>query len=294
MIEVRASSFGGCIKAQVAACLGYEPMAPPDRMQEVFDRGHTHEEENAAALRAMGYTIGAEQQEVYLDGPVGLGKVIGHIDGHIYMDGRSYLWESKSPNAWAKFEKAHKTGTYDDPLTQRYAWQISVYMLALELEAYVTCWDEENGVRGFVIETPPYPLTAVEGRLAEIAGWVSSGQLPQLCTVNDYPCPFVYLHEDDVEVVDDPILDQLVAEYDYWAAREKDAGQQKKDYQTAIRDHITRDETVTSGGSKVTRYERKAAARYDMDRMRADNVPVDDYLIEGKPSVQVRITRQEQ
>jgi hypothetical protein len=300
-ITVRASSFGGCIKSQVAACLGYAPMAPPDRMQEIFDRGHTHEDENAVALRADGWDITREQEEVRVD-KLPVGSVVGHIDGvasHPSVPkSQPYLWESKSPNAWAKFEKAHKTGDYSDPLAGRYAWQISVYMHALGLEAYVTCWDEENGVRGFVIEQPPYTMQDITDRLISINEWVKIGQLPQLCTVKDYPCPFVYLHEDDVEVVDDPALDQLVAEYDYWAGQEKTAAEQKKQKQQLIRDHIVQDETVTSGGSKVTRYERKAAARYDMEGVRRTlmercSIDLDAFLMDGKPSTQVRITRQD-
>lgn len=294
-ITVRASSFGGCIKAQVAGCLRYEPMLPPDRMQAVFDAGHEHEDANAAALRADGYAIDREQEEVQMD-RLPVGSVVGHIDGVItHWDFGERLWESKSPNAWAKFEKAYKTGDWSDPLAHRYAWQISVYMHALGLEAYVTCVQDDGTILGFVIETPPFTHQDIVDRLISINEWVKIGTLPQLCTSRDYPCPFVYLHEDDLEVVRDVMLDGMVSDYLYWAEQEKIAAQKKREAQLLIRDHVDGAETVTEGGSKVTVYEQASAARYDMERLRADLAQVDAdldmYLIPGKSSTRIKITR---
>lgn len=290
MIQVRASSFGGCIKAQVAACLDYTPMDTPAAMQAVFDRGNEHEDANLAALVRAGYMISAEQQEVRID-KLPVGSVVGHIDGLIRDEHDRYrLWESKSPNAWAKFHDTYKKDDWSDPLAHRYAWQISVYMHALEMEACVTCLQDDGTIGMFVIEKPPFTVQDIVDRLISINEWVKIGQLPQLCSSRDYPCPFVYLHEDDVDVVDDPVLDQLASEYDYWAGIEKNAAAEKKKKQALIRDHVTADETVTSGGAKVTVFSRKPAAKYDWDRMRADGIDPDDYLIPGVPSEQVRIT----
>lgn len=289
-VTVRASSFGGCIKAQVAACLGYQPMNTPPAMQAIFDRGNEHEDANAVALLHAGLTLRDTQLEVRLD-ELPLGSIVGHVDGIITgEDGTDRVWESKSPAAFDKFRDAYLRDDWTDPLAHRYAWQISVYMHALEMEAYVTCLRDDGTVDGFVIERPPYKYQQIVDRLISINEWVKLGQLPQLCTVKDYPCPFVYLHEDAAEMVDDPELDQLVMEYDYWADQEKRATAEKKRLQALVKDHVADAETVTTGGAKVTVFARKAAARYNWDRMRADGIDPDEYLIPGVPSQQVRIT----
>lgn len=290
---LRASALGSCTKAQAALLLGFTALDAPEKIQQAYERGNTHETDCAQALRDTGHVIYDEQDEVVLT--FGDWTITGHLDGIIEPDieqwAQSRVWEAKAPNAWAKFEKAYKTGDWTDPLTHRYAWQISVYMLATELEAYVTCWGEDHGVRGFVIEVPPFGLEQVEARVQEIASIVESGMLPQLCSQRDYPCPVVYLHEDADEAVDDPGLDLLVEKYGMFARREKEAAEQKKVVQAEIRAHVTSDDTLTTRGSKVTVYQQAAATRYDYDAMRRDGIDLDAYAIVGKTSERVKITR---
>jgi hypothetical protein len=88
-------------------------MDPPEWLQKVYDGGNVHEEMNAAALRENGYRIEEEQAEVRLE--VAGCVVIGHLDGRLTRHPRDIfandelVWESKSPAAWEKFQKAYAT-----------------------------------------------------------------------------------------------------------------------------------------------------------------------------------------
>ena len=292
MHTLRASAFGSCVKAQAALLLGYEAMLPSEKMQAIYDRGHDHEDANLAAMQAAGWSVFAEQEEVSLVFADYI--VTGHLDGKTrwHPTETPFVWESKSPGAWTKFEKAYKTADWSDPLAHRYAWQISVYMLALNMEAMVTCLDDTGTVQSFVIETPPFIRADIEQRLGEIAAIVDSGVLPQECSSNDYPCPVAYLHETP-ELDADPILDKMVADYWFaakmlkeWKAKQ-DAAKKKIQTYVGVRD---RTETETS---LVTVYEQAGPATWDTDRMILDGIIPDLYRTPGASSTRIKITKKE-
>jgi hypothetical protein len=290
MNTLRASALGSCVKAQAAGILGYEPMDTPEKMQVVFDRGHDHEEANAAALVAEGeFRILSEQAEVVLDISDDW-QIVGHLDGILWRGTITpdYVWESKSPNSWAKFRDAILTGDYSDLLAHRYAWQISVYMHATGLEAYVTCWTEEDGVRGFGIERPPFSIQEIRGRVEQIAGIVNSGQLPVACTSADYPCPFAYLHESP-PVDDDPAISKLVADYQFQDRMVKEWKGKMDATKARITDLLGDRETVTVDVGKVTRYTMTPADKIDRDAMKADGVYA-KYATPGVATTAVKIT----
>jgi hypothetical protein len=289
MNTLRASALGSCLKAQAAGILGYEPMDVPEKMQVVFDRGHDHEAANAAAIRADGWYIASEQAEVQLFVGIEDWCISGHLDGQIRQgEFPLRVWESKSPASWAKFRDAVLTGDYSDLLAHRYAWQISVYMHATGLEAYVTCWTEEGGVRGFGIERPPFSIQEIRGRVEQIAAVVSSGQLPVACTSQDYPCPFAYLHESP-PVDDDPAISKLVADYQFQDRMVKEWKGKMDATKARITDLLGDRESVTVDVGKVTRYTMTPADKIDRDAMKADGVYA-KYATPGTPTTAVKIT----
>jgi hypothetical protein len=302
---LRASALGSCLKAQAAGILGYEPMDVPEKMQVVFDRGHDHEAANDDALIAQFAIIDARQDEVIL--PISDDwDISGHLDGIIQLSAGATrrVWESKSPASWAKFRDAILTGDYSDLLAHRYAWQISVYMHATGLEAYVTClpgWgktiDEmaatgavygEDAVAGFGIEVPPFSIQEIRGRVEQIAGIVTSGQLPVACTSQDYPCPFAYLHESP-PVDDDPAISKLVADYQFQDRMVKEWKGKMDATKARITDLLGDRETVTGDVGKVTRYTMTPADKIDRDAMKADGVYA-KYATPGVATTAVKIT----
>jgi hypothetical protein len=285
---LRASALGSCVKAQAAGILGYESMDVPEKMQVVFDRGHDHEAANDDALIAQMAIITDRQTELLLD-VSDEWLISGHLDGIIQLNAGSprRVWESKSPASWAKFRDAILTGDYTDLLAHRYAWQISVYMHATGLEAYVTCLDGDE-VRGFGIERPPFSIQEIRGRVEQIAGIVTSGQLPVACSSNDYPCPFAYLHESP-PVDDDPAISKLVADYQFQDRMVKEWKGKMDATKARITDLLGDRETVTVDVGKVTRYTMTPADKIDRDRMKADGI-YSLYAQPGTPTTAVKIT----
>ena len=288
MITLRASALGSCIKAQVALLMGYTPLDPPDKIQAAYDRGNEHEDANAVTLVASGWEIISEQREVVLSITPEI-QVVGHVDGLTREVGTPdfRVWESKAPNAWAKFEKAYKTGDWSDPLCHRYAWQISCYMIGTGLEAIVTCFDGDT-IKSFVIEVPPYTLNQIQFRAGTIAGLANDAELPRRCTQNDYPCPVAYLHETE-DPVEDETLDALVADYDHQSMMIKEWEAKKKRTTKKIEEYAA-GQDITTVSSKVSFYEQSAADRIDRDAMKADGV-YERYATPGTTSPRMKITK---
>jgi hypothetical protein len=288
-VILRASELGRCVKASAAILQGFTPLPTPEKVQGWYDAGNEHETANEAALLEEGWRITGQQMEVIIS--CDDARVEGHLDGIIHggistTPLGTRIWESKSPGAWAKFEKAYKTGDWSDPLAHRYAWQASVYMLAKDMELMVTCLDSET-IRSFIIETPPFTLQQVEQRVREILTF-AGGDLPALCSQTDWPCPVAYLHIDpdydldpelDLAAKDSLFARQMIKE---WKTKQ-DRADKKVQELRAGRDRV-RTEQVT-----VSWYEQSGAGRYDKDAMIADGV-LDRYFTPGKSSTRMKIT----
>jgi hypothetical protein len=288
MGEYRASELGACLKAQAARRLGYTPLPPPEKFEAIFERGNLHETMCVDAMHQFGYSVFSQQQEIVI--PVGAVQIVGHIDGMVeeygVLDDR--VLEIKAPGAWQKFHDAQKTGDWSDPLAERYAWQISVYMHALQTEALIACLDGET-IRTFVIEVAPYTLDDIYRRVVQIEDIVRSGTLPAECSVRNYPCPFVYLHEDpDVETDDE--LDQLAAAYQAAADAEKTAKAQKDQFRDALMRHMADRGTVDTERFRVKVYQQAGPSRFSEEKMIADGINPDDYRVAGQLSPRIRIT----
>lgn len=289
----RASELGACLKAQAARRLGYTPLPPPEKFELIFERGNLHEEMCVTSMLEFGYAVYDQQKEVEI--PVGAVKLVGHIDGMVEEYGvmRDRLLEIKAPGAWKKFHDAQKTDTWVDPLAERYAWQISVYMHALSAEALIACVDEGE-IRTFVIERPPYTLDDIYRRVRSIEEIVQSGVLPAECSVRNYPCPFVYLHEDPEDTETDDTLDRLAAAYQAAANIEKTAKADKDRYRDALLRHVGDRGKVDTDQYRVKVYEQAAPARISEDLLRAAGLNPDDYKIPGAISTRVRVTGKEE
>jgi hypothetical protein len=286
---MRASSFGSCIRAQVAERLGLVALEPPPVLAAAFERGNTHEEECAAALRDEGWSIYSEQLEVECEG------ITGHIDGAIYWDrpDKPMVWEAKAPSAWAAYERAHKTGKHT-PLTLRYAWQSSLYMHALGLEQMVSCLDDGR-VKSFVIEVPPFSLEQIRNRKALIEAGTNAAMMdcePEC--FDDWSCPYRYLHQ-KAEVVENAIVDQFVMRYDDFGQKIKALKKLQDDAKAELEKLMVFDDRIETETSIVTKYEQSSGVKYDMDLIKdaleQSGRYLVDYELPEKKSPRMKITR---
>ena len=232
-----------------------------DSMQALYDRGNDHEVECLAAMRAEDWWVKAEQEEVNLE--VAGALVQGHLDGVIWSQGEwdnhgaDRVLEIKSPQSWAKWERAHKTGDYSDPLMHRYAWQISVYMVATGLEAVVACV-EDGQVRTFGIEVPPFGADDILLRVGRMEEWIvhrvaEGAKIEDLaCSQSDYPCPVAYLH-DKREVVEDKELDHLFGVYSALKRVKDDVDRRMKIAREQIDAHLGLSDSLTTEAGTATR-----------------------------------------
>jgi hypothetical protein len=287
------------MRAQVAVALGKKPLPVAEWAQKVYDVGNVHEPACVAAMEAEGWAwaspnwldLGWDEDQHYVELTIGDSVVTGHLDGIGYdptnMHQSPRVVEIKSPGAWEKFERHIRMDTWrSDPQATRYAYQLSVYMLATGLEAVVACWDEEHGVRTFGVELPPVPREEIEARVAEMDRRVRDNILPSECDQRDNFCPVPYLHDDAPAEVEDERLESLASQYDDFSADIKRL--------TAERDEV-RDQLLAHGGGvtagwKVTVYEDKGRVSYDYDAMSRAGIPIQDFEKKAKPSKRVKVT----
>ena len=294
MRTYRASALGSCTRAQAAVQLGYSALPTPEFVQGWYDRGVAHEQVCLDAMRADGWDIGGEQALVVLSLTTEA-QVEGHLDGSIdmgteYGRGEEYrcILEIKAPGAWAKFEKAHKTADWSDPLCARYAWQISAYMAGMGMEAVIACYDGDK-VRTFGIEVAPYTLDDIRARVAEIESWVTSGELPAACSQNDFPCPVAYLHGDTEArtVIDDPTLAATLRTYQTLNEKVR-AGEQAEKARKALKVDMPCGRYDVDG-IDLTVYEQKGRTTLDEAAMIAAGIDVEAFRKTGAPSIRWKV-----
>jgi hypothetical protein len=287
------------MRAQVAVALGKKPLPVAEWAQKVYDVGNVHEPACVLAMEAEGWVFSQPGNGLHPfpehEGQwfVNLQGITGHLDGIATPPESltSKVVEIKAPGAWEKFERHIRMDTWKtDPQATRYAYQLSVYMLATGLEAVVACWDEEHGVRTFGVELPPVPREAIEARVAEMNERVREGVLPSDCMgMRDNFCPVPYLHDDKPEVVEDSVLDAGADQYLNLSEEIKRL--------TAWRDRV-RDTLLEHGGGvtkshKVTVYEDKGRVSYDYDAMSRAGIPIQDFEKKAKPSTRIKVTKRE-
>lgn len=296
----RASEFGRCIKASAAERLGMKKLPQPERMDAIYERGNVHEEACISAMNLDGWhflppgTQGLPEDEGqhYITLAVDNATITGHLDGLGYglNPDKLVTIELKSPQSYDMFYRAYKTNDYTNMLANRYAWQTSIYMVATGLECVVACWDEERGVRYFVIEVPIHDLSEIANRVTAIETLVAAGDLGT-CTSNDYPCPFVYLHEPEQRsTVDDPALIEAAIAYTDAKERAKLAETQAKGYSTVLQHGLALGR-FDVGPCNVTIFE-TSRTTLDKDAMLADGIDVTKYEKKSK-SRSLRVERKD-
>lgn len=223
VVVYRASSVGNCLRSLVASRLGYEPMPHPDWLLEKFAEGNVNEPIIMDMVREAGWYVYVDPPEIgQLEVEMMVGskvKIRGHLDGVGFKEGASpgddHVIEAKAFGEafWNKYEKE---GISAFPY---YSAQLAIYMTAMDMPAlFVVGLKDDDGIvtkiRMDVIDTPPVTIGSVKAIVARAEKWAQQGELPP-CSFKQYPCQFLYLHEDEEEeeYEEDLEMDLVASQY---------------------------------------------------------------------------------
>lgn len=280
---IRASSLGGCTKAIGAGLLGYLPQEFPERYQGYMEEGDLHEGNIVARLERGGFEVIDSQREVNLWIIPGVLLVQGHIDGRFRHKVESSPWrlleiKTMGETSYRTFEKME----WETPgLVQKYKWQISAYMLALQEPATLIVKNRNTGAqKGLEIEEPFYSLSEVRARCLEIWNWVQEGILPEKCE-ETYPCPFSYLHSPaELSLSDSEELFTLGREYQIITEKLKDL-EGLKEVQRDLRQKIIvamgKDKKLILPNMTISRWKQKSPPQLDIEAMKRDGIDLSKY-----------------
>lgn len=246
MRTYRASALGYSLEALVAPHLGFEPVAPPEFIQNAWDEGSRIESLAIQKLWDMGWTVNERQKEINKVGDYqievelevipGIAEVVGHLDGTGFPNGGvEGVVEVKmmAAQAWRSFEKHG----WDAPgLVQKYKWQQSAYMLGSGLGVhYMVAWNKETEELAFAVSTEPfYTIADIANKLQECEDAIAAGEIPSGCT--DFPCPYFYLHppKEDVAIPASSALELAMDEWLIWDKAVKEAEKKRASLREAI------------------------------------------------------------
>lgn len=207
-VTVRASAVGKCSRSLWAALEEIEPVAPTERIDAILNEGHLHEQAVRELLESEGAVID-DQEEVTLWIIPGKLKVVGHVDGRIVN--WQQVWENKALGKEG-FKRWRNVGfdAYPD-----YPWQISVYMLAMDLPALYTVKCRDDGqMDRMVIEQPPVSMKEIRAKLVGLYTAHKKGIMPP-CDPERWMCSFYFLHDEIEEgetfELDDPYFESAAS-----------------------------------------------------------------------------------
>lgn len=285
----RASGLGGCIKAQVAAQLGFRALDTEKKMENMAREGALHEGAVLRRLEEEGYEVQDRQREVWLEVLPSV-QILGHLDATTYDKDNNYIIEVKSmaPDLFREY----KEKSWAMPgFMQKYLWQVSCYMHAMP--GYVCMFVVKNRSSGEMrvepVVEPFYTMDQVMARVLEIEKWVRRGELPDECSVSQWPCPYYYLEQQKtLEIMEDAVLDDLCEMLEEARVAEKAAKERVKVARMTIDESLGERDRVETEKNKVTRYDIKRKM-LDVEKMKGDGVEVDKYYRETL-SKGVRVT----
>lgn len=207
VMVIRASALGKCSRALWAALNDVTPMAPTERLDVILNEGHLHEQ----AVRELLESEGAEmssQEKVELWIIPGKLKIVGHVDGDVIN--WDQVWEGKAlgKEGYRKFKNVG-FDAYPD-----YAWQISMYMIALDKPALYTVKNRDDGeILRLVIDTPPITLDEINAKCLALYTAFNNHEMPA-CDPERWMCSFFFLHDEQADdepltFVEDPYIEAV-------------------------------------------------------------------------------------
>lgn len=214
-ILYRASAVGSCIRALWAGRSGYEQKPPTAKMQAIFDRGHELEPIILDKLRVLGWTFDDLQGEVSFQVTTLESGLLLSVRGHYDAMGQH---EQFTQGEWLPVDvKGFGPDLVKEYLGNQlrnlshYSWQQSIYAIGCGAKRFVMpVYDKDNDMilrSSMFPMDPEFTIEDIEVRLLGVEQLYRESVMPPC--VNNYPCPFYYLH-DEPEVK--PELPKAVAQ----------------------------------------------------------------------------------
>jgi hypothetical protein len=287
----RASALGGCLRALVAARLGYDPLPFDDASELRMEEGNLHEPAIVEWLTTEGWPVVDQQRLIELTVADTI-VIRGHIDGVGRRPGRDDVLVEIKAMGQDPFKR-----WITDRFTsnERYAWQVSVYMHALGLPGLFVVKNRNTGAVDVTeIDEAPVPLAKIKARAAQIEAIARRGDFPDCDTAYLWNCPYRYLHDQKelpgitgVEAVDDVEVDALAAAYDRARTLATQADTMKKVARDRLADVVRDRKKVRTGRWSVSCSLQKRTT-IDMAKLRAE-VDVSPYEVASEVET-VRVT----
>lgn len=263
-VYYRASALGGCLVALAATRQGLGEKETPGHMQEIFDRGH-ETEDYWMGKYGEAHQVIDRQMEVVLPVTNKI-SVVGHIDGrktHL-VPGRVVEFKSQSDDEYDGYSPAHWE---NHPLWSKYAWQVSPYMIACNAELEIIRAKRSNPDDFVidVIERPFHSLDEIRERVLEAEAMAYEDTL--ICRGPfSYPCPYLHIHQDGAEIVDDERLLQAVCDYKISNANIQAQQEIKARAREVIDEFLLKYVDQETGKSKILLPDGTSLSRSEYDR----------------------------
>lgn len=266
----RASAVGGCIRALVAARLGYVGLPFDDAAELRMAEGVLHEPAVIDHLEQTGWTVTDEQREVEL--VIGDRLVVrGHVDGIGHRSSADRRVVEIKAMGDDPFKEWMAKGFEANP---RYASQLSVYMAGLDLPGLMVVKNRNTGEVDITrVDELPVPIFHIKARVARVEAIAKSGEFPDCDTKTTWGCPYRYLHDEvtlpGMAAVDDAEVDALAAAYDRARATATQADTLKRLARDRLAD-VVRDRGKVRTGMWSVSCSLQRRTSVDMAKLRAE------------------------
>lgn len=297
-IIYRASSFGGCERALVAARLGYHPTPPPARLQQVFQAGHDAEDWVLGKIH-----VNSAQSSVRLDIPNTNCSIIGHVDGMKDLPKPLRCVVEVKSQSPKEFDKWTEDSWTTDTLWRKYAWQASIYMYAagnadLELvrvrrpeltfnsDGTTTTRDYEFTTHHYSQDHAPIWFKSLISIYTKVQRVQDATELPPCDRDPAWGCPFWQLHEEE-ELVEDDELRRACDDFKLAQVNVKRTKEVEADRKAAVIKLLDKYEAKVDG-DKTTR-----AVHMERFRVTLSTFPVKERVTKAHAETRLTVTSKE-
>lgn len=244
----RASAAGNCIRALVAARLGFDPLPTPELLERAGNEGRLHEPAVIDYLSKLGWKIYGQQKEIEI--PLPTAVIRGHIDGigefgfsdkvdFLTHNGYTLTRDSNgltnpvlvevktmSKSVFSRWESRF----FEDEYFHRYAVQTSLYMYATGYPMLMAVKRRDDGlIKTYYYPEPPLKPGDVIRRILAAEKYAQAGDLPK-CDKDDFFCSYKYLcDKPQIEAKQQVTINEVAVQA--WAKKYNEANSLKKKYE---------------------------------------------------------------
>lgn len=289
-VTIRASAIGKCSRALWAALNEIDSVAPNERIEDILNEGHLHEQAVRELLESEGAVLSPQEEVTLWIIPDKL-KIVGHVDGDI--TNWNQVWEGKALGKEG-FRRFVNVGFDAYP---EYPWQISVYMIALDKPALYTVKSRDDGqIIRMVINEPPISIEEISDKaLGVLRAW-ENHEMPS-CDPERYLCSYYFLHDEleedePIQTVEDPYVEAAAGAL----AEIREQQKYLKSKGDELRDDLIK--ILPKGRHQAGQFEvglkEVTSRRLDQKKMIEAGVNPDDYKTESVSTrVEIKTTTQQ-